>query len=75
VAVARFEPVVGAQTAQGLRVVAMPSERALADLTHGLAGQTVKLTDRVFGLGARAASSAPAVVKRTASRKAARRAH
>ncbi|HEU0199524.1 MAG TPA: hypothetical protein VFR86_03730 [Burkholderiaceae bacterium] len=74
-AIARFEPVVGAQTAQSLRVVTMPSARALADLTHGLAKQTVKLTDRAFGLTADETSSVPAVVKRTASRKTARRAN
>src|SRR5437870_12188022 len=73
-AIARFEPVVGAQTAQSLRVVAMPSARALADLTHGLARQTVKVTDRAFGLTTEEAPSAPAVVKRAASRKTARRA-
>jgi hypothetical protein len=66
----RFEPIVGPATVQSLRVVTMPTARALSDLTQVAATQANRLTERVLG----SVETSGARAKPAAKRKSARRA-
>jgi hypothetical protein len=70
----RLQPVLGTEAAERLRVLAMPTARALSDLTHVAAKQAIRLTDRVIGSVEATAVRAPARAKRALTRKGSRRA-
>lgn len=71
---ARMDRLVGKQGARSLRVLALPSARALSDLASAVAVRTNALAQRVVDVPQAAPARAPVAAKRAAARKGARRA-